>query len=159
VVVRLCVIEGTGPDTHYKVLQIVADAVRVSLERGDLGGAELLVWGYRNVWFVFTPSDATLFLPGSESDLDLMHDTFMNCFTTQKEASYPSPFYDGPFSGWSRNLQEMQKKDLTVLLGEKYFQEHPDSRVREAAGFVFIKAMPAKRFLREVQGLKAKIES
>jgi glucosamine-6-phosphate deaminase len=49
--------EGTGPDTHYKVLQIVADGIRVSLERGDLPDNEPLVWGYRNVWFVFTPSD------------------------------------------------------------------------------------------------------
>jgi glucosamine-6-phosphate deaminase len=151
--------EGTGPDTHYKVLQIVADGIRVSLERGDLRDNKLLVWGYRNVWFVFSPSDATLLMPVSESDLNLMHDTFMACFTTQKDASFPSPLYDGPFSAWSRHLQKVQKKDLAVLLGEKYFQDHPDPRVQAAAGFVFIKAMPVDQFLQEVQGLKSKIEA
>ena len=151
--------EGTGPDTHYKVLQIVADGIRVSLERGDLQDKKLLVWGYRNVWFVFTPSDATLLMPVSESDLNLMHDTFMSCFTTQKDASYPSPLYDGPFSAWSRHLQKVQKKDVSVLLGEKYFQDHPDTRVQAATGFVFVKAMPVNQFLQEVLGLKSKIEA
>jgi hypothetical protein len=100
-----------------------------------------------------------LLMPVSESDLDLMHDTFMGCFTTQKDASYPSPLYDGPFSAWSRHLQKVQKKDLAVLLGEKYLQEHPDPRVQAATGFVFIKAMPVDQFLQEVQGLKSNIEA
>jgi len=77
--------EGTGPDTHYKVLQVVAAGLRHSIARGrmhnmtqndglvrlnhflsvgDLGGANPVVWGYRNVWFVFAPSDATIFIPG-----------------------------------------------------------------------------------------------
>lgn len=54
-----------------------------------------LVWGYRNVWFEFKPSQATLMIPVSASDLDLMHRTFMACFTTQKTAQFPSPHYDG----------------------------------------------------------------
>jgi len=75
--------EGTGPDTHYKVLQVVAAALRLSLQRGDLQPPLPQVWGYRNVWFVFQPSDATLMIPVSLADLDVMHATFMACFATQ----------------------------------------------------------------------------
>jgi len=112
--------EGTGPDTHYKVLLVVAAGLRISKTRKDLANANPIVWGYRNVWFVFTPSDTTLMIPGSEADLDLMHDTFMSSFTTQKAASFPSPYYEGPFSAWARSLQREQKKILVTLLGKRY---------------------------------------
>ena len=152
--------EGTGPDTHYKVLQIVAEGIRVALERGDISNAiDFVVWGYRNVWFTFTPSEATLLMPVTQADLDLMDDTFMNCFTTQKDASFPSPLYDGPFSAWSRHLQQQQYLDMQTLLGEEYLQSHPDRRVQEAAGFVFVQAMTVDRFLKEVDGLKSTIEA
>ena len=42
--------EGTGPDTHYKVLQVVAAGLRIALQRGDLVDPDPIVWGYRNVW-------------------------------------------------------------------------------------------------------------
>jgi glucosamine-6-phosphate deaminase len=150
--------EGTGPDTHYKVLQVVAAGLRIALQRNDLDNPDPLVWGYRNVWFVFTPSDATLFIPAAASDLDLMHDTFMSCFTTQKAASFPSPHYDGPFSAWARHLQQQHKAELVTLLGEKYFTEHRDPRVRNCTGFIFLKAMRGNRFLKEVEELKSKFE-
>jgi hypothetical protein len=97
-------------------------------------------------------------IPGGAEDLDLMHDTFMSCFTTQKAASYPSPHYDGPFSAWARHLQFEQKKELLCLLGEDYFNTHSDPRVRNSAGFVYLKAMYADRFLKEVEELKSKFE-
>ncbi len=150
--------EGTGPDTHYKVLQVVAAGLRISLEKKELENDNPVVIGYRNVWFVFTPSDATLLIPGSEADLNLMHDTFMSCFTTQKAASFPSPHYDGPFSAWARHLQIQQKDQLKTLLGEDYFLNHKDMRVRNAKGFVFLKAMYADHFLQEVEELKSKFE-
>lgn len=150
--------EGTGPDTHYKVLQVVAAGLRLAIDRGDLINPNPVVWGYRNVWFVFAPAEATLMIPGTAADLDLMHDTFMSCFTTQKLASFPSPFYDGPFSAWARQLQFEQKAQLECLLGKHYFDTHPDRRVRESAGFVFLRAMHAKVFLKEVEELKSKFE-
>jgi hypothetical protein len=142
------------------VLLLVAAGLQTSLDRGDYGAKPPpVVWGYRNVWFVFTPSDCTLLMPCSGSDLDLMHDTFMQCFTTQKLASFPSPSYDGPFSAWSRQLQRGQRDDLRTLLGEEFFSTHPDARVRDSAGFVFMKAMPAARFLKEVEELKSKFQN
>ncbi len=150
--------EGTGPDTHYKVLQVVAAGLRISISRGDLEDPDPIVWGYRNVWFIFTPSDATLLIPASGDDLDLMHDTFMSCFTTQKKASFPSPHYDGPFSAWARQIQIDQRTKLGTLLGEDYFTYHKDPRVRNSKGFIFLKAMTAQKFLKEVEELKSKFE-
>lgn len=151
--------EGTGPDTHYKVLLVVAAGLRIAIERGDLADPDPIVWGYRNVWFEFSPSDATLLVPVTMSDLDLMHDTFMSCFTTQKTAAFPSPFHDGPFSEWSRELQATQSGLAHTLLGQQFFDLHEDERVREAEGFVFIKAMRAQQFLQEVEVLQNKFEN
>jgi len=147
--------EGTGPDTHYKVLKIVAEAVHVAIDSEAFSAnvaRDLVVWGYRNVWFTFTPSDATMLIPVSKSDLELMHQTFMKCFTTQKDASYPSALYDGPFSGWSRTLQENQCRDMQKLLGR-------DCNLLgdTDGGFIFIKAMSATQFLQEVERLKSQV--
>ena len=151
--------EGTGPDTHYKVLQVVAAGLKISMARGDLKNPHgPMIWGYRNVWFVFAPWECNIMIPVSEDDLALMHKTFMCCFTTQKEASFPSPHYDGPFSAWARHLQYEQKKELQDLLGKDYFLHHADPRVRNAAGFVFLRAMHANTFLQECEGLKSKFE-
>lgn len=151
--------EGTGPDTHYKVLQVIAAGLKMAITRGDLKNPNPMLWGYRNVWFVFAPWEATLMIPCSSKDLTLMHDTFMACFTTQKEASFPSPHYDGPFSAWSRHLQIKQKQQLVELLGEEYFSTHKDERVRNCDGFIFIRAMHAQTFLEECEGLKSKFEN
>jgi glucosamine-6-phosphate deaminase len=151
--------EGTGPDTHYKVLQVVSAGLKISMQRGDFQDSrQPMIWGYRNVWFVFAPWECNVMIPVSEADLQLMHETFMSCFTTQKEASFPSPFYDGPFSAWARHLQIEQKKELEDLLGSQYFEHHADPRVRNAHGFVFLKAMHATTFLAECEGLKSKFE-
>jgi hypothetical protein len=136
---------------------VVAAGLRLVMSHSDLQ-TDCIVWGYRNVWFEFTPSDATLMIPVTMEDLDLMHDTFMSCFTTQKKASFPSPYYDGPFSLWSKHIQIKQKNILRTLLGEEYFQTHDNSRVRNSSGFVFIKAMHAKEFLNEVEQLKSTLE-
>jgi len=152
--------EGTGPDTHYKVLMVVAASLRIALARGDLvKEPNPLIWGYRNVWFEFTPGDATLMIPVSDDDLNLMHDTFMSSYTTQKKASFPSPYYDGPFSAWARQIQKRQHRLLRVLLGEAYFREHRNELVRKSAGFIFLKAMYADKFLVAVEELKSKLEN
>ena len=159
-VVHICTDpEGTGPDTHYKVLQVVAAGLRIACDRDDLDNANPIIWGYRNVWFVFTPTDTTLMIPCTQNDLDLMHETFMSCFTTQKAASFPSPHYDGPFSAWARHIQKSQREMLVTLLGEEYFLHHQDERVRACGGFIFIKAMTATQFLYEVEELKGKFEN
>ena len=143
---------------HYSS-QVVAAGLRLTLSKGELLETNPLVWGYRNVWFEFEPSDATLMIPVSAPDLDFMHNVFMACFTTQKAASFPSPYYDGPFSSWAVQILQKQKKLLTTLLGAEYFATHLNERVRNSDGFVFIKAMYAEKFLQEVEQLQSKIEN
>jgi hypothetical protein len=48
---------------------------------------------------------------------------------------------------------------LETLLGEEYFQQHRNAKVRESTGFIFIHAMDANRFLMEVEELKGKFEN
>jgi hypothetical protein len=110
------------------------------------------------VWFEFTPGDATLMFPVSEADLQLMDATFLSCFTTQRAASFPSPFHDGPFSSWARKIQKRQRRLLGSLLGERYFAEHSSALVRGSAGFIFVKAMYATQFLAAVEQLKSTLE-
>lgn len=44
-------------------------------------------------------------------------------------ASFPAPDHDGPFSEWSELSQRDQRGMLGVLLGEAFFDNHPDPRV------------------------------
>jgi glucosamine-6-phosphate deaminase len=43
-----------------------------------------VVWGYRNVWFRFHPSETTVMAPVDDAGLDEMNDAFLTCFSTQK---------------------------------------------------------------------------
>ena len=95
--------EGSGPDTHYKVLQAIAEAVRMyELESGD---SSMRIWGYRNVWYRFKPSEADVILPVSLNTMSLLHASFMNCFGSQSAASFPSHEHDGPFSELAQKIQ------------------------------------------------------
>lgn len=174
--------EGTGPDTHYKVLQVVAAGLKLlqqnfsTITNDSANGATTamsvsavasstttvpspLIWGYRNVWFSFQPWEATLLIPCSAQDLELMHQTFLHCFTTQKQASFPSPYYPGPFSAWAKEIQQQQRKELGILLGEEFFTFHENEKLRNCEGFIFLRAMTSETFLREVEELKSKFEN
>ena len=56
-------IEASGPDTHYKALQAVAEAVRMYDKEFDATG--MRIWGYRNVWYRFKPAEADCMVPVS----------------------------------------------------------------------------------------------
>ncbi len=142
--------EGTGPDTHYKVLQMVAEALRAWKKENNTPA----VWGYRNVWHLFQPHDATLMIPISEKELDQLHTIFMNCFSTQKEAPFPSHLYDGPFSHVSIKQQTEQLATMRTLLGNEFFENHADAKIRNAAGLCFLKKMTTEEFLNEAQKLR-----
>jgi len=122
--------EGTGPDTHFKVLQLISAAVRILLEEDEAAGKggewKVHIWGYRNVWFRFDPWDANLIFPVSRDSLDEGHRLFVSSFRTQAAASFPSPLFDGPFSLWAAAIQEAQRAELLRLIGS--------SRERESVG-------------------------
>lgn len=145
--------EGTGPDTHYKVLQVVAQALRISKPNPNLK-----IWGYRNIWHRFKFSEATLMAPISKDDIKKMNHAFLTCFSTQKTASFPATNFDGPFSGLAEKIQKEQFEQLKTLLGEAYFNKHINPAIRNANGFIFIKEMDQKNFSENAQELKNRIE-
>jgi glucosamine-6-phosphate deaminase len=149
--------EGSGPDTHYKVLMAVAEALRM-YEKGS-GDSSIRVWGYRNIWYRFKPSEADVIVPVSLNTLSLMHTAFMNCFGSQSAASFPSYEHDGPFSELAQNIFVEQYSMIKTCLGQEYFQKHPHPRLRAARGLIFLKDMALTSFYQKVRELKTATES
>jgi len=149
--------EGSGPDTHYKVMQALAEALRVHLSTCDK--PNLRVWGYRNVWFRFDPSEATVFVPVTLAMFSVMHDAFMNAFITQKDASFPSHEHDGPFSQLAQRIQVEQYQKIKICLGREWFYNHPNALITATRGFVFLRDMSPEEFLSSCRELRKSVEN
>lgn len=147
--------EGSGPDTHYKALQAVASALRIYEKEG---GSEVRVWGYRNVWYRFDPAEADLIIPVSLNSLSLLHTAFMNCFGSQRAASFPSYDHDGPFSELAQKIQVEQYLAVKKCLGNDFFLKNSHPRLRAARGMIFLKEMRLTDFYEKVRELKKKTE-
>eukprot|EP00483_Globobulimina_turgida_P000657 UN00657 len=148
--------EGTGPDTHYKVLQIVAQALRMA--KSEKANLKPKIWGYRNVWHRFQICDSSFAIPISAKSMTRMHKIFLASFGCQKKAEFPSPEYDGPFSVLSQRFHIQQQKELKILLGEKYFDNHWNQQIKNADGFILLKEMDVEEFLEYADDLRSKIE-
>ncbi|MBI4810095.1 MAG: 6-phosphogluconolactonase, partial [Ignavibacteriales bacterium] len=144
--------EGSGPDTHYKALQAVASAL--SMYEKESGDSHIKVWGYRNVWYRFDPSEANLIIPVSSNSLSLLHTAFMNCFGSQRAASFPSHDHDGPFSELAQKIQVEQYSMIKTSLGNEYFLKNSHPRLRAARGMIFLKEMSLSEFYMKVRELK-----
>ena len=149
--------EGSGPDTHYKALQAVAEALR--LYEKEAGGAGVRVWGYRNVWYRFTPAEADIMVPVSLNSLSVMHAAFMNCFGSQRAASFPSHEHDGPFCELAQKIQVEQYAMLKTCLGKDFFLRNAHPRLRAARGMIFLKEMSLPEFHAKVRELKQRTEA
>lgn len=148
--------EASGPDTHYKVMQALAEAIRV--HQNDHGKPDLKIWGYRNVWFRFDPSEANVFVPVTLAMFSIMHDAFMNSFMTQKNASFPSYEYDGPFSQLAQRVQVEQYRKLKTCLGREWFYNHPSALIRATRGMVFLREMSPDEFFQSCRELRQSLE-
>jgi glucosamine-6-phosphate deaminase len=148
--------EGSGPDTHYKVLQTIAAAVRQWSLEADTG--KMRIWGYRNVWYRFHPAEANVFVPCSLNSLSMLESSFQNCYLSQVDASFPSYELDGPFSKLARKIWVEQLKSIQLLLGKNYFYENPHPRIRAAHGLVFFREMNVEEFLGEARELEKSME-
>jgi glucosamine-6-phosphate deaminase len=131
--------EASGPDTHYKVLQTLTSALKRYENKS--GRAAIQVWGYRNVWYRFHPSEADLFIPVSLNMFALQDSAFKNSFLSQRDASFPSYEHDGPFSELAQKIQVEQYQILKTCLGRDFFYEHSSALIRATRGMVFIKCM------------------
>jgi glucosamine-6-phosphate deaminase len=149
--------EASGPDTHYKVMQATAEALRIHLQR--TGQTDLKVWGYRNVWFRFDPSEANVYVPVTMAMFATAHDAFMNSFTSQKNASFPSYEYDGPFSELAQRIQVEQYRKIKTCLGREWFHNHPSALIRGTRGLVFLKEMTPEEFFQSCRELRKSVEN
>jgi glucosamine-6-phosphate deaminase len=148
--------EGSGPDTHYKVLQATAEALRIWKQEEDL--SQLRIWGYRNVWYRFNPAEANIIFPVSLNAMAEMNDSFTNCYVSQVEASFPSYELNGKFSSLAQKIWVEQLKDVQLLLGKNYFYLNDDPRIRACHGLLYIKEMTVDEFLSHARELKESME-
>ncbi len=148
--------EGSGPDTHYKALQAVAEALK--LYEKESGDSTIRVWGYRNVWYRFKPSEANLMVPVSLNSLSMLHTAFMNCFGSQSAASFPSYEHDGPFSELAQKIQVDQYRIVKTCLGKDFFLKNPHPRLRAARGMIYLKEMSLPEFFARVRELRKTTE-
>jgi glucosamine-6-phosphate deaminase len=148
--------EASGPDTHYKVLQIIADALRIYLSRHP--GRKVRIWGYRNVWHRFDPSQANIYVPVSMNTLNNMKATFNTCFASQRAASFPSPEHDGPFAELSQRILVDQYMAIQACLGRDFFYSNPLPRLRATRGLNFLREMAPREFFGEARALRRQAE-
>jgi glucosamine-6-phosphate deaminase len=148
--------EASGPDTHYKVLQVMAEALKIYEK--DTGRSDLDVLGYRNVWYRFHPSEANLYVPVSLNMFAVLQNAFINAFVSQKNASFPSYECDGPFSVLAQQIQVQQYQTLKTCLGREFFNEHPSPLIRATRGFVFLKKMSLQEFYSHARELRKATE-
>jgi glucosamine-6-phosphate deaminase len=148
--------EGSGPDTHYKVLQAIAEALREWQKEKDL--STLRIWGYRNVWYRFNPAETNIIFPVSLNAISAMNNTFSNCYLSQVDASFPSYELNGKFCSLSQKIWGEQLSTLQLLLGKDFFYQHTNPKMRSSHGLIFIKEMMVDEFLKHARELEKSTE-
>ncbi|MFN8241184.1 MAG: hypothetical protein U0X39_10620 [Bacteroidales bacterium] len=148
--------EGSGPDTHYKVLQAIAEALRQWKQESDLSSLRII--GYRNVWYKFHPSEANVFTPVSLNSMAVLDWSFKNCYVSQVDASFPSHEFDGPFSDLSQKVWVEQFKRVQLILGKSFFYDNESPKIRATHGMIYHREMNVEEFLRQARELEKSIE-
>ncbi len=148
--------EGSGPDTHYKVLQALAEALRQWKKEKEL--ISLRIIGYRNVWYKFHPSEANVFTPVSLNSMAVLNWSFKNCYISQIDASFPSYELNGPFSDLSQQIWVEQFKRVQLILGKDFFYENESPKIRASHGMIYYKEMKVEEFLLHARELEKSME-
>ncbi len=149
--------EGSGPDTHYKVLQAIAEALR--LYEKETGKSDIKVWGYRNIWYRFHPAEANIYIPVSLNSMAILENTFMNSYGSQKSASFPSWEYDGPFCRLAQQIQVDQYEKIRLCIGKDFFAKSQMPRFRAAHGLIFLKELSLNEFYEHSKELRKLTEN
>lgn len=147
--------EGSGPDTHYKVLQAIAQALREWSREEDI--SHIRIWGYRNVWYRFHPSEATHIVPVSLNAMGVFSNAFENCYLSQVNASFPSYKLDGKFSDLAKKIWVEQLSAVQRVLGKPFFYQNESPRLRTTHGLLFFKEMSVEEFLHTARELEKSV--
>ena len=148
--------QGSGPDTHYKVLQAIARAVEEWNKEEDL--SQLRIVGYRNVWFKYNPWDVEIIVPVSLNALATLGKSFSECYVTQVNASFPSYQLDGKFSDLTQRVWFEQHKQIQLLLGKNFFYQNESPLLRATHGIVYLHELNVEQFLEEAFALEKSAE-
>jgi glucosamine-6-phosphate deaminase len=136
--------EGSGPDTHYKTLIALADAIdKYAAEHQKM---DLRIWGYRNVWSRYQIHEVNKIVPVSLNSFAVLHNMFNSCFLSQKSASFPSYELDGAFSNLAQKIWVDQHHSLVDLMGQEFFYESTNPMLRRSYGAIYLKDMSYKEF-------------
>lgn len=144
--------EGSGPDTHYKVLQTIAEALKLWAQEKDL--SKLIIHGYRNVWYRYHPSEANVYSPVTLNSMAILQNSFRQCYLSQVEASFPSPELNGPFCDLSQKIWTEQFMEVQLLLGKDFFYQNDIPLIRATHGLIFYKEIGLNEFLKEARKLE-----
>ena len=128
------------PDTHYKVLRSVAEAIRLRHEEADL--SHVRIHAYRNVWSTFHPAEANMYVPVS-----LIEKAFASSYLSQYKAEFPNPNFDGPFSELAETIWVKQLRDIQFLLGKDFFYQNKSALIRATHGMLFLNDLSVEEFL------------
>jgi glucosamine-6-phosphate deaminase len=148
--------EGQGPNTHYKVMQSIAEAVRLWDKEADL--KDLRIIGYRNVWSTFHPAEANVYVPVSLNAFAVFEKAFKDSYLTQVKAEFPNPDFDGPFSELAEQIWVKNYKDVQFILGKDFFYENAHPLIRATHGLIFLKEMDVKGFVALAESMKTIME-
>lgn len=148
--------EGSGPDTHYKVLQVTAATVRKWSKEADLSNLKIV--GYRNVWFRFHPADVNVITPVSLNAMDIFDKSFNDCYLSQVNAEFPSYQKDGTFTSLAQRIWVEQLKQIQLLLGKDFFYQHEKPLVRATHGLIYYREMNVEEFLKIADELEKSVE-
>lgn len=143
--------EGSGPDTHFKVLQATALALRLWSKEKDL--SKLKIIGYRNVWYRYHPGEANIYVPVTLNSLATMQNSFRQCYLSQVDASFPSPEMNAPFCDLAQKMWVDQFREVQLLLGKDYFYQNELPILRATHGLLFVRELELEEFLGEVEVL------
>lgn len=147
--------EGLGPNTHFKVMLAISEAIKLWKEEADL--SQLKIYGYRNVWSTFHPAEANVYVPVSLNALAVFEKAFKDSYLTQVKAEFPNPDFDGPFSELAESIWVKQLKDVQLILGKNYFYENSHPLIRATHGLLFLRQMNVDEFIRVTDEMKHNI--
>jgi glucosamine-6-phosphate deaminase len=136
--------EGSGPDTHYKTLIALSEAIDKYVAAHP--EMNIRIWGYRNVWSRYQLTEVNMVIPVSLNSFAVLHNMFNSCFLSQKSASFPSYEIDGTFSELAQKIWVEQHNHLVNLLGKEYFYDSPNPMLRRTYGSIYLKDMSYKEF-------------
>ncbi len=149
--------EASGPDTHYKVLQAISEATDRYVERTQR--QDIRIWGYRNVWFRFHPSEANVYVPVSLNMLSVMESAFLNTFVSQTKRFVPQlRARRAVLRSWPSRSRSNSTRCSRPAWAGRGSAEHNSPLIRGARGFVYLREMNVQEFRQTARSLRKSTE-